>query len=556
MAKDSCRVLLVYPAFPRTYWGMQYSLPLFDKKALMPPLGLITIAALTPAEYECRLVDLNCAPLTAADLAWADMVCFSAMLPQKASLFETARRCRAAGKLVVFGGPFPTACREECAPHCNVQVLNEGEVTWPLFLDDYARGILRSVYTSEDKPDVAKTPAPRFDLLRIEDYAIIPIQYSRGCPFQCEFCDIIVMFGRRPRTKTPGQLCGELQALYDTGYRGMVFIVDDNFIGNIREVRRLLPELEAWNQARGRPFVYATEASVNLADHPALVRQMVGANFRWVFLGIESPSLQSLQETLKHQNTRRPLLASVEAIQKAGLCVFGGFIIGFDSDDEHIFDQQIEFITRAGIGNAMVGLLAALPGTPLHRRMQETGRLKPDAYESDQCGYTNIVTVLPERTLLEGYRKLIATIYTPRAYFARALDGFARLPHARGVGARVREALYLLRFTASAARRGRTTRSRTRGVEFLARLGGLLRFLTRIPAEYRWPAATFAWAVLRKAPDQFPGVLLFIFMGVHLCRFSAEDVLPQVERALGRLLAEGMATHEPSGVQMTGTWSG
>src|SRR5262249_13748909 len=289
-------------------------------------------------------------------------------------------------------------------------------------------------------------------------------------------------------------------------------------------------------------FVYTTEASVNLADHPALIEQMVEANFRWVFLGIESPSLESLAETLKYQNMKRPLLASVEAIQSAGLSVFGGFIIGFDSDGEDIFDRQIEFIRRAAISNAMVGLLAALPGTPLYERMQQSGRLKPNRYEGDQCGYTNIVTVLPERTLLEGYRKLIATIYAPRAYFARALDGLTRLPRARTLRARVQDFLYLRRLTASAIHRRPRTPDGTLGAGSLALVTALLRFLREIPAEYRWPAAQFAWAVLRKCPEQLPGVFLVVFMGVHFCRFSARDVLPQLEQALERLLeASGAA---------------
>src|SRR5438094_5922362 len=225
-------ILMIYPEFPKTYWGMQYTLPLAGKKSSMPPLGLLTIAALTPAGYEFRVVDLNCEPLTDCDLEWADMVCFSAMLPQKTSLFETAPRCKAAGKLVVFGGPFPTACPEECRPYADVLVLNEGEITWPAFLADLAHGTYKSLYTSEEKPDVTQTPLPRFALVNLHDYTAVPLQFSRGCPFQCEFCDIIVMFGRRPRTKTPQQMTAELEAVYNTGYRGMIFIVDDNFIGN------------------------------------------------------------------------------------------------------------------------------------------------------------------------------------------------------------------------------------------------------------------------------------------------------------------------------------
>jgi radical SAM superfamily enzyme YgiQ (UPF0313 family) len=544
MRTSSHHLLLVYPEFPKTYWGMQYSLPLFGKKALMPPLGLLTIAAMTPPEYEVRLVDLNCAPLTDDDLAWADMVCFSAMLPQKNSLFQTASRCQSLGKLVVFGGPFPTACAEECQPYCDVQVLNEGEVTWPLFLEDLAQGTYRSLYTSDEKPDMTTTPIPRFDLLHTDDYAIIPIQFSRGCPFQCEFCDIIVMFGRRPRTKTPAQLCAELQAVYDTGYRGVVFIVDDNFIGNKREAKRLLPELKAWNEAHGQPFMYGTEASINLADDPALLQLMVDCQFRWVFVGIETPSMESLTETLKYQNTKRSLLDSVQVIQNAGLLVYGGFIIGFDHDREDIFDRQIEFITQAAIPHAMVGLLVALPGTPLYKRMQETGRLKPDVYEgtSDQCGYTNMVTQLPARQLLEGYRKVIATIYSPHEYFRRSLEAFCRLPHPDALLARIHRVLYLQRINGMfILRRLRAQKAAQEHAGLRRKLIFLSRLFKGLSAEYKRQSVKFMWSVLKHCPDQFPRAIPCILMGVHYSRFSFEHVLPELEDTLAHLPEESTA---------------
>jgi radical SAM superfamily enzyme YgiQ (UPF0313 family) len=515
-------ILLVYPEFPKTYWGMQYSLTMFGKKAVMPPLGLITIAAMTPAQYEFRLVDMNCRPLTADDLAWADMVCFSAMLPQKESLFKTAARCKSTGKLVVFGGPFPTACPDECRPYCDVQVLNEGEITWPLFLKDLAQGIHKNVYTSETKPDVTTTPIPRFDLLRIEDYTIIPIQFSRGCPFQCEFCDIIVMFGRRPRTKTAQQLCAELQALLDTGYRGIVFIVDDNFIGNKREVKRLLPQLKAWNDAHGRPFLYVTEATVNLADDADLIRQMVEANFQWVFVGIETPSAESLKETMKYQNTKRALVDSVKAIQSAGLVVYGGFILGFDNDTQDIFERQIEFINETAIAIAMVGLLVAIPGTPLYKRMHKTGRLKSERFEGnhDQCGYTNIVTTMSEQDLLAGYKKIIATIYTPEAFFKRTLETLRRLPRPGSLRARLTHFNYLRK---------------------LWQMTSMFRFLRSVSAEYRNESLKFTWSVLRKAPDHLPSVMLFVVMGLHLYRFTFEDVIPELDRTMAQLAGEGTA---------------
>jgi radical SAM superfamily enzyme YgiQ (UPF0313 family) len=522
--KSYPHILMVYPEFPVTYWGMQHSLPLIGKKAPMPPLGLITIAAMTPPEYECRLVDLNCGPLGDSDLEWADMVCFSAMLTQKRSLFATATRCRNAGKLVVFGGPLPTACPDECAPYCDVLVLNEGEITWPLFLEDLRGGTYRPRYTSDEKPDLTKTPVPRFDLLKIEDYGSIPIQFSRGCPFLCEFCDIIVMFGRKPRTKTPEQFCNELDALYRTGYGGNVFIVDDNFIGNKREVKRLLPRLQAWNKEHGTPFIYGTEASINIADDPTLLREMVDAGFTAVFIGIETPSVEGLKETLKFQNTKRSLIESVHAVQNAGLLVNAGFIIGFDSDTEDIFDRQIDFITQASIPAAMVGLLTALPGTPLYKRLQEAGRLNLEGYDdsSDQCGHTNIVTTLPPRKLLEGYRRVIATIYSPRAFFARARDACLRLPRPASWRGRLRLFVSLQRLPSTQKNSWRT------------RVAFLYRTLKMLPPRFRWESLRFLYSMFTKCPERFPETVRYVYLGLHFCQFSADSVLPQLDKQLSQ----------------------
>ena len=538
MQKSYRRILMVYPEFPVTYWGMQCSLPLIDKKASMPPLGLLTIAAMTPPEFECRVVDLNCGPLSDADLAWADIVCFSAMISQRSSLFTAAERCRAASKLVVFGGPFPTGCPEECAPYCDVQILNEGEMTWPMFLNDLRRGDYRALYVSDEKPDITRTPIPRFDLINVDDYLLIPIQFSRGCPFLCEFCDIIVMFGRKPRTKTPEQVCDELDSLYRTGYRGTVFIVDDNFIGNKREVKRLLPRLKEWNEAHGTPFGYGTEATINLADDPALLGDMVNAGFDWVFVGIETPSVESLRETHKFQNTRRSLVESVHEIQNAGLLVYGGFIIGFDSDTENIFDRQIEFITEAAIPVAMVGLLGALPGTPLYRRLREEGRLKGETFAGDnQCGYTNIVTILPQRTLLEGYRRIIEKIYTSEAFFARASSAIAQLPHTASLADRI----HLFR---------RLYRLNNIGNKSLPKRVVLLYQVAKaLPAEFRRQSLRFLYSVGKERPELLPGALSLVVLGLHFCQFSAEHVLPQLDENLaGPRELEGHARAEPMSV--------
>ncbi|MCE2487279.1 MAG: B12-binding domain-containing radical SAM protein [Desulfurellaceae bacterium] len=531
------RILLVYPEFPLTYWGMQYVLPIFNKKALMPPLGLITIAALTPAEYEFRLVDLNCRALTDDDLEWADMVCLSAMISQKTSLFAVAERCQAAGKLVVLGGPFPTACPEECQPYADVLVLNEGELTWPAFLADLEAGDYQQVYTTADKPDVTQSPTPRFDLLDIDQYSSLPIQFSRGCPFQCEFCDIIVMFGRRPRTKTPPQILAELDALYQTGYRGSVFMVDDNFIGNKHEVKKLLPELTAWNEAHAHPFAYITEATVDLANDEELVAQMVTAGFKTVFLGLETPSIDSLKETKKYQNIKRPLVDSVKAIQRAGLMVTGGFILGFDSDGEDIFDRQIDFIRQIAVPNAMVGLLVALPSTPLYTRLEQAGRLL-DA-DSDRFtthgGFTNIVPVLPRKALLEGYRKILHTIYTPHEFFDRLLDAQCRQPGPPSSLGRVRKGLgYMWHILGSTVVRSAAGAS-YQSAGLLARLSVIRNAFQQLPEEYKRESLRFIWTLLKKRPDQLPNSLYTLFMGVHLYRFTFEHVLPELDARLAQL---------------------
>ena len=532
MTRTARHILLVYPQFPQTYWGMQYILPLLGKKALMPPLGLITIAAMTPETYEIRLVDLNCEPLAQADLEWADMVCFSAMLPQRPSLFQTAQQCQAAGKLIVFGGPYPTACPEECTPYCDVLVLNEGEITWREFLRDLEQGTYRSIYTTTDKPDVTQTPVPKFNLLKIRDYVAIPVQFSRGCPFQCEFCDIIVMFGRRPRTKTPAQVLEELTAVYETGYRGMIFIVDDNFIGNKKEVKKLLAALIEWNAANRHPFFFGTEASVNLADDQELLDLMARANFLWVFLGIETPSADSLRETRKVQNLKGSLIDKVKAIQRAGLLVYGGFIIGFDNDPADIFQRQIDFISAAAIPNAMIGPLVALPGTPLYARMKGSGRLIEETDREHErtvaSGYTNIVTRLPHRSLLEGQAKILETIYRPEAYYARAFVALSLLPHPRSLLRRIWRALWLAKAGLSVLLMIDNGGQSSRGwVHYLKSLHQLFR---QLPWDFRRDSVHFAWRVFRHCPDQTPFILPFILMGFHLFMFTFDHAVPELFR--------------------------
>jgi radical SAM superfamily enzyme YgiQ (UPF0313 family) len=528
-------ILLVYPEFPPTYWGSQYYLPLIGKKAAMPPLGLITIAAMTPEGYQFRLVDLNCEDLDDADLEWADLVCLSAMLTQKSSLFRVAARCRAAGKLVVFGGPYPTACSEECVPHCDVQVLNEGEITWREFIEDLERGSYKPVYTTHDKPDVTKTPVPRFDLLNLDHYAMLVVQFSRGCPYLCEFCDITVMFGRRPRTKTPAQMLTELDAIYETGFRGVIFIVDDNFIGNKKEAKKFLVELSAWNVRRKHPFFFGTEVTVNLADDAELMDLLVKANFIWVFMGIETPSIESLKETRKFQNMKGSLVDRMKEIQGAGLLTYGSFIVGFDSDTTDIFDRQIEFITDAAIPNAMIGPLVALPGTPLYTRMKSSGRLIEDMTGDEErtlgSGYTNIVTIIPRKELLEGHLRVIRTLYDPDAYFSRAIEMFSRMGHPAALRERVRRLFFLL---ASGVRN--LFSKWMSGQITLASIQSQYRqqksVMAIFPEHYKRASRVFTRRVMREYPDQIPFIMHYITLGYHYHMFTFDHAVPGLTKLL------------------------
>jgi radical SAM superfamily enzyme YgiQ (UPF0313 family) len=523
------RVLLVYPRFPKTFWGLQYALPLLGRKATMPPLGLITVAAMCPKEWEMRLVDLNCEELTEQDLSWCDLVFVSAMITQKEGLFEIGDRAMAAGKTVVFGGPYPTAFADVCEPHCHVVVAGEAEVTLPPFLRDLEQGTLQCLYRSEEKPDVTQTPLPRFDLLHMQNYLSVPVQYSRGCPFRCEFCDIIVMFGRRPRTKTPAQVLKELDAVYATGFRGEIFIVDDNFIGNRKEVRHLLPELKRWNKAHDEPFSYGTEASVDLAGLPEVLKEMVDARFRWVFLGLESPSEESLRETKKLQNVKRSLQGCVDTILSAGLYVTGGFIIGFDSDDETIFERQRRFIAGSGIPFAMLGLLEALRGTPLHTRLAAEGRLLPEESRAGlqmSHGSTNILTRIERRALLTGFAQLIREVYAPRALFDRAFDASARFRKPEGFFDGLR----------------RLSTSLRDGLRYFPGLPALFRFVKDMPPALRMEPVRLFWRLLRHRPDQLGALLDYTVMGTHLYRFAHEQALPQVEQGIARLPADPPAS--------------
>jgi radical SAM superfamily enzyme YgiQ (UPF0313 family) len=420
------RVLLVSPRIPTTYWSYKYALPFVRKKALLPPLGLLTVGGMLPEDYELRLIDMNVEALRREDIEWADMVFLSAMIVQQKSFEQVVALCRECATPVVAGGPYPTSSFQtiEGVDHF---VLDEAECTLPEFLQDCERGEARHVYRAEGKPDLDLTPLPRFDLVDVNLYESMPLQFSRGCPFDCEFCDIIELFGRKPRTKDPRQFMREVDHLYTTGFRGSLFIVDDNFVGNKNKAKKLLPPLAAWQKAHGYPFSVSTEASITLAQDEELLDLMVAAGFTMVFIGIETPDAKTLAMTHKTQNLREDVLSSVARIQQRGIEVSGGFIVGFDGETEDIFERQKEFIQKAGIPTAMVGLLIALPHTQLYRRLKKEGRILAETHGNNTHDFDlNFVPHMPKQKLLSGYKWLLNQVYSPRNYFERSLTMIKR----------------------------------------------------------------------------------------------------------------------------------
>jgi len=412
------KILLVNPRTPDTFWSFKHAVRFVSRKASMPPLGLLTVAALLPPEWELKLVDLNVERLKDEYLQWADYVLLGAMIVQKDSVREIVVRCAACGKPVIAGGPLFTT-GYEAFPEIKHFVLGEAEEVMAQVVADMQSGRLQPVYRAPHRPDITRTPAPRWELIRFRDYVTMSVQFSRGCPFDCEFCDIIVMNGRVPRTKTPTQLIAELDALYQRGWKDMVFIVDDNFIGNRQRTKTLLHELIEWRKRTRTGIGFLTEASLNLADDPELCALMVEAGFKKVFVGIETPSIEALAECHKVQNQNRDLVASVQTLQRAGLEVMGGFIVGFDSDQSDIFKRQFEFIQRSGVATAMVGLLTALPQTRLWQRLKAEGRLEVESSGNNTDAELNFKPRLNRDFLQSGYRELVKKLYEPRNYYQR-----------------------------------------------------------------------------------------------------------------------------------------
>ncbi|MDT4955104.1 MAG: hypothetical protein QOJ02_3242 [Acidobacteriota bacterium] len=422
------KVLLVYPEFPDTYWSFRHALSFEGTRSAFPPLGLLTVSAMLPDVWERRLVDMNVRALKTADIEWAEIVFVSAMLVQKDSLRCVVELCKASGKRVVVGGPYVSTSAEQL-PEADHIFVGEAETTLPEFVRDLGNGCARRIYKAAERPALTLTPVPQFDLTDLRLYSAMSVQYSRGCPFNCEFCDIIEIYGRVPRTKTNEQMLAELDALLALGWRGQVFIVDDNFIGNKRNVKQFLPDLIEWSERNKHPFLFVTEASVNLAEDDALLEMMRRAHFRRVFLGIETPVEESLKEAQKGQNTRRNLLESVEKVQSYGMEVMAGFIVGFDSDPVDIFERQIEFIRESAIPLAMVGLLTALPDTQLWRRLEREGRLLQESTGNNTDVSLNFIPRMDKTRLVEGYKRILRTIYSPVEFYQRALDCLSRLTH-------------------------------------------------------------------------------------------------------------------------------
>jgi radical SAM superfamily enzyme YgiQ (UPF0313 family) len=414
------QVLLVHPEVPITYWGFQHSLPLVEKRASLPPLSLVTLAALLPKHWELRLIDMNITPLTDQALQWADAVLVGGMLIQLPSMLQVLQRAKSLGRKTIVGGP---ACTT--SPH----LFAEADHVFLGEAEERQAALVAAVEGSRPmphlleglpkvRPSLTHVPVPRFELLDVNAYCSMSIQYSRGCPYSCEFCDIIEIFGRVPRVKSASQVLAELDTLYALGFRGSVFFVDDNFIGNKRAVGELLLQVTHWQAQHGNPFTFYTEASLNLAKEPDLLAAMVNAGFCSVFVGIESPSTKALQQSGKKQNVGVDLRAAVRTITRAGLEVFGGFIVGFDSDSEEIFEEQRALLENLPVPLAMVGLLMALPGTALARRLATEGRLRQRA-SGDQFGRPNFEPTLSESTLLERYALLMKEIYGTSAYYGR-----------------------------------------------------------------------------------------------------------------------------------------
>ena len=423
------RALLIYPVFPPTFWSYEKILQLVNRKVLLPPLGLITVAAILPQEWEFKLVDRNIRAVTEEEWEWSEIVILSGMIVQKEDLLDQIKEAKRRNKLVAVGGPYPTSVPQEVqGAGVDFMILDEGEITIPMFIEAIAKGETSGVFRTAEKPDVTITPNPRYDLLELDQYDSMSVQFSRGCPFQCEFCDIIVLYGRKPRTKAPDQLLKELDYLYELGWRRGVFMVDDNFIGNKRNVKLLLKELKIWQKEHQYPFRFNTEASIDLADDEELMELMVDCFFDAVFLGIETPDEESLQLTKKFQNTRNSLVDSIDKLLKIGLRPIAGFIIGFDGEKKGAGDRIIQFAELTAIPTTTFAMLQALPNTALWHRLEREHRLR--AEKDGNINQTTLMNFIPTRPLEDianEYVHAFWQLYDPHLYLDRIYRCFLKL---------------------------------------------------------------------------------------------------------------------------------
>jgi radical SAM superfamily enzyme YgiQ (UPF0313 family) len=507
------KVLCVSPQFPETYWGQEHSMRLIGKRALLPPLGLLTVAAHLPRDWDVRLCDMNVRALEDADLAWADVVFLTGMLVQRPSMLEVAGRARAMGKLIVAGGPHATATPEAVAPHVDCIVAGEAEdLMAPLCAALLAgRAALPPRFVATGRPDLTRVPPPRYDLLDIGAYHAVGVQWGRGCPFRCEFCDIVELFGRKPRTKQPAQLCHELDVLLATGFRGSLFVVDDNFVGNRKGTLALLGPMADWMRAHDFPFQIFTEASIDLAGCDDLIAGMVAAGFDCVFVGIETPSPEALRETHKTQNLAMNLDVAVEKLIRSGLDVTAGFIMGFDADDAAALERQRDWVLRSPIPQAMMGILTALPGTQLERRLTQEGRLI-ERSSGETFGRANFKTKLPETTLLSTYRDALERIYRPEEYFDRCLRALEIRPRT--------DARFSLPW----------------GYAARCLLGSMWR--QGVTGRYRKAYWRFLGQVLRRVPRRIARAVALAIAGEHMIRYTRESVLPRLADAITEVQLE------------------
>jgi len=520
-------VLLIFPRFNQnSFWSLRAACEIYGVRCPAPPLGLITVAALLPPAWNLRLVDRNAEELAPADLAWADLVFTGGMLPQRVDCLEVIDLCQAQGKTVVVGGPDATSSPDIFA-QADFLVLGEAEGIIDAFVQAWEDGQRKGRFqAAKFKVDVARSPIPRFDLLRASNYMYIGVQFSRGCPFNCEFCDIIELYGRVPRSKTNQQMLAELQALFDMGYRGHVDFVDDNFIGNKKTIKRFLPALEQWQVEHGHPFMFSTEASINVADDPELLGMMGKANFFAIFVGIESPDTNTLIVAQKKQNTRRSLADSVHRIYAAGMMVLAGFIVGFDTEESGVAEAMIDCIEATSIPVCMVGMLTALPGTQLTRRLEREGRLLPfeDETSGDQCtAGLNFATLRPRREILVDYRNVLLSVYRPAAFFERV----------RHVGLALRKSGLRADPNAPAAAPRIAKRDLIALLKVMARMTFIRTDLTML----FW--RTFI-GTARQNPAALQAVVIQMVMFLHLGEF-AKFVIRELDRQIDAIDRQGDA---------------